>query len=367
MTTSAEPATEDSQQTPDTPVTGEEGIEALPAGIPEAPAEPVAVEDDVTGDEEAANGAYADDASLEAALDAYQTGLTDDLVEEEDDTEPTEESAPAVAAAPAPDAEANGQGGGGASAGEMRLILASLEEAALRGDDLTAKIDGVAADVGIVTDQLTRISCKYEMVSAEIESLLADNNSKSVLSKMFLLISSVAVAALAAFQVYTFAGLVSTQRQLNVSGRSVVENVAGLSKKMAEYDKNLTKALDASSLQAPARHAAEAAALSAENGGRKEAANAVVSVQERVNRLRNGLAERRLIRKETGDWFVFNNKKAEECIVDAEVIDLLNNAYRKSGRPLTTSTPPPPHNSLCLLKPDGKGGTEVVMTKDFVQ
>ena len=90
-----------------------------------------------------------------------------------------------------------------------------------------------------------------------------------------------------------------------------------------------------------------------------------LSVLERLNKLRNGLPEKRLIRKETGDWFVYN-KKSQECISDVEVIEALNQAYRKIGRQLEPNIPMPAHNALCILKPNGKGGTDVVMTKEFL-
>jgi hypothetical protein len=84
-----------------------------------------------------------------------------------------------------------------------------------------------------------------------------------------------------------------------------------------------------------------------------------------LNKLRNGLAEKKLIRKENGDWFVYG-KKSEENITDVEVIKALNLAYEKIGRSLIPPVPLPAHNALCILKADGKGGTQIVMTKDFL-
>jgi hypothetical protein len=366
MTTKSETSTEASQQTTKGLVSPEaDGESSSAASIDQSldrEDSPVTEGNDPVDTSDAADGAESeveDDAGL------LPDGLAGDA---ENDAAPAGEPSPEDTAASSPGTEAIGREAAGAGAGEMRLILASLEEAVARAGDSGAKIDGIAADLGVVTEQLNSIFCKNEMVSSEIESLRADNHSKSVLSKTFLLIASVAVVALVVFQVYTFTELVSTQRQLNQSGRTVLENVAALNKKMAEYDKNLTKALEASAPKEPARQAApETVSVPSEKDGHNEAARTAIPVQERVNRLRNGLPERRLIRKETGDWFVLNNKKAEECIVDGGVIEVLNCAFRKSGRPLTTSLTAPPHNALCVLKPDGKGGTEVVMTKDFVQ
>jgi len=88
-----------------------------------------------------------------------------------------------------------------------------------------------------------------------------------------------------------------------------------------------------------------------------------------LNKLRNGLPEKKLFRNETGDWFTYNNNKKNnhESISDIEIIKALNEAYIKIGRTITPGIPLPPVKALCLLKPDGKGGTQIIMTKEFVQ
>jgi hypothetical protein len=154
-----------------------------------------------------------------------------------------------------------------------------------------------------------------------------------------------------------------------------------LNKKMADYDKHLTKAMELPTPeqtplnhvapnqtpldQVPPHHTGTEITVPAGHENREVPTIAVTPVFEKLNKMRDGLAEKKLIRKESGDWFVYN-KKGSESIADVEVIKALNEAYRKIGRSTTTNVPMPPHNALCLLKPDGKGGTLIIMTKEFV-
>jgi hypothetical protein len=356
-------ATEEKEQLPhpgdDLPGSDTDGSSETQVNVPSQ--ETAAVSENVAAED---GKHYAGEETAETAEEV--AGLLSDALSHalQDDTALTEEVSADDAAA-APEAASNHEAAA-ANAAQTGLILAALKEATDRVDDYALKIDGIAADVSQVTDQLNQITYKYEQVSSEIESLLADNNSKSILSKTFLLISTLAVVALVSFQIYTFTELVSAKRQLNLSGRSVVENLTTLNKKMAEYDKNLTKALESPPPKEPAKQAIAETTTVNEKDGPMEVAPAASLVQEKINRLRNGLPEKRLIRKETGDWFIVNNKKNGECITDSEVIEALNNAYQKAGRSLKTKIPLPSHNSLCILKPDGKGGTEIVITKEFV-
>jgi hypothetical protein len=251
---------------------------------------------------------------------------------------------------------------------ELKLILESLKDSSANTQNISSKIDTLSNDTDRLAKQVNGISINSELLAAEMESFTSSSNTKNVLSKSFLIISSTALALLIMFQIYMFASQVKTQRLLNVTGLSVLQNISGLNKKMAAYDNHLTKALESQTQQ---EHAKPNPAAAEKNGhetlGNKEVASAnVTPVLEKLNRLRNGLPERKLIRKETGDWFVYNNNKSEESISDLEVIEVLNQAYRRIGRSLTTKVPMPSNNALCILKPDGKGATEVVMTKEFV-
>ncbi len=250
---------------------------------------------------------------------------------------------------------------------EIESILASLQDSLAHTHYISSRIDAVSNDTERLIKEVNGISFKYEQLTAEMESISSGANSKNMFSKAFLAISSVVLASLVIFQIYMFFSLINIQRLQNAAGSSVLENISSLNKKMADYDKNLTKALEKPAQQ---EHALPnpAAAEKTDNDahGNKEAGSAnATPVLERLNKLRNGLPEKKLIRKETGDWFVYN-KKIQECISDVEIIEVLNQAYRKIGRQLTPTIPMPAFNALCILKPNGKGGTDVVMTKEFL-
>ncbi len=250
---------------------------------------------------------------------------------------------------------------------ELKNTLESMQNSLANILPIPSKIDALSNNTDGLVKQLNGLSLNYELLSAEMETISSDAHSKSVLSKTFLIISSVIIFLLVIFQIYMFTSLINTERLQNVAGSAVLENITSLNKKMAAYDKNLTKALESPPQQEHTQqHPAVAENGSHETPANKEAAPAnVTPVLEKLNKLRNGLPEKKLIRKETGDWFVYS-KKSEECISDVEVIESLNQAYRKIGRSTSPGIPMPAHNALCILKPDGKGGTQVVMTKDFL-
>jgi len=250
---------------------------------------------------------------------------------------------------------------------ELKVISESLQNSLEHIQSVSSKIDAVSNDTDSLKNQVGNISSICELLTSEMESVSSGANTKSILSKTFLTISSLIVLLLVVFQVYMFVSLVKIQRLQNVTGSSVLESVSVLSKKMADYDNNLTKALATPAQQNHAQaNVASMGPAGHDIPGNNEIASAnTVPALEKLNKLRNGLQEKKLIRKETGDWFVYN-KKTEECISDVEVIGALNEAYKKIGRSLTTTIPMPSHKALCILKPDGKGGTEVVMAKDFL-
>jgi hypothetical protein len=248
---------------------------------------------------------------------------------------------------------------------DIIVVQEGLRDSIAHCQYISTKVDAVSNDTENLLQQVKAISVNSELLTAELELISSGDSTKKTLSKSFLVISSTIVALLAISQVYIFISLVKVERIQLVTGSAVMRNISGLNKKMVVYDNNLTKALENQPKQEhtqPTSAVVEKAV--SETHGIKEAAP-VTSVYEKMNKLRNGLLEKKLIRKETGDWFVYN-KKNDECISDIEVIEVLNQAYRKIGRSISSDVPMPSHNALCILKPDGKGGTEVVMTKTFV-
>lgn len=251
---------------------------------------------------------------------------------------------------------------------DLKFVLESMQDSLDNTKYISSKLDAVSSDTDNLVKQVNNVSNICQILTAEIESISSGTHTKSILSKSFLTISSAIVALLVIFQIYMFSSLVKVQRMQNLTGSSVLQNISGLNKKMVAYDNNLTKAIESS---AQKEHAQPHPAITENAGGQAHENGAVnqtnaAPVIEKLNKLRNGLTEKQLIRKETGDWFVLN-KKSEEIISDVDIINALNQAYKEIGRTLTPRIPMPAHKALCVLKPDGKGGTEVVMSKTFVQ
>lgn len=252
---------------------------------------------------------------------------------------------------------------------ELKTVLETVHTFQDSSEQILAKVDSIAAESASVSGKINEIALNHELISSELESLVSGAGSRNVLSKAFMVCICTVMVALAGFQIYTFMSLVQTDNLYTASGTKLVENLNGLNKKMAEYNANLSKAVAAPDPHAttPAQHAAAPEASGHEAAPQHSAeAPAAMPLSEKLNRLRNGAVEKKLVRKETGDWFVYT-KKIDECIADVEIISALNQAYKRLGRPLPTSEKMPSHNSLCILKPDGKGGTEIVMTQNFVQ
>lgn len=250
---------------------------------------------------------------------------------------------------------------------ELKEILTTMQESLVTTQNISTKIDTLYSDAECIIKQLNNVSDNGYLLTAEVQALHSGTSDKGTLSKTFLTISSIVLALLVGFQFYLFNSLTKTERLQNAVSLSTTENISRLDKKMASYDKFLTKPLENTDQQAHVQpplagadkvnHTTEV--VKEDNSGK------TIPVQEKLNRLRNGLPERKLIRKETGDWFIYN-KKAEEFVSDVDVIDSLNQAYRRIGRSLVTNIPMPACKALCILKPDGKGGTQIVMTKDFL-
>ena len=268
---------------------------------------------------------------------------------------------------------------------EMQKVLNILNESLADTHYISAKIDTVSNDSERLTTQINSISVNYELLAAELEIISSNTSGKKTLSKTVLAIAILLLTTLVLFQVYMFVTLITIQREQNTAGSAVLTNITTLNKKLADYDKNLTKALQQQVHQEEQPHpappsgekgdehgahapSAAPAATGGEHGAHPTVAAAaapVIPLAEKLNRLRNGQPEKQLVRKESGDWFIYS-KKSEECVADPEVIEALNAAYRRIGRSLSPKVPLPAHKALCLLKPDGKGGSQIIMTKDFL-
>lgn len=233
--------------------------------------------------------------------------------------------------------------------------------------DTARRIDVLSSDTANLSTQIAGISGMCGMLIQEDDSTASGVGTKNFLSKSVLFSAVFILILLVAFQVYTYVSLIKIQRLQNVTGSSLLGNFSSLTTKLADFDKKMALALEKPVQQEHAQHnpaVTETPGTEAHVPGDVEPV-LVTPVAEKLNKLRNGLPEKKLIRKETGDWFIYN-KKGSESIADVEVIKTLNEAYTKIGRAMKTKIPLPAHNAVCLLKPDGKGGTLVVMTGEFI-
>jgi hypothetical protein len=251
-----------------------------------------------------------------------------------------------------------------AFAERLQLMQEALQDLLADTRHISTQLDAASGVTDSLIKQVNSLSINYEVLVTGMGSHSSDASAKQMLSKTFLTLASLVVTILAVCQIYMFVSMSKIQRLQNEAGSVVMGNISGLNKKMASYDQNLTKALGKPEHVAQNQAIVEKPGADAHGNNEVGAVN-LASVSEKLNKLRNGLPEKRLIRKETGDWFVYS-KKTDECVSDIEIIEALNQAYKKIGRTISPTLPMPVHNSLCILKPDGKGGTEIVMTKEFL-
>lgn len=217
-----------------------------------------------------------------------------------------------------------------------------LEYIANTSFDLSEKVSELSKSVAILTAQLQKVSEETERTVNWSES----TKLVSPLSKTFLILAIVTLLALLGGTGYLAVNQIQLQQRQDKASHLVTQAVETLSKRQAEFDKQF-----ATLVGSEIKHEREAIA--------KE------SIQSKLNHLRGGAAEQRLLRKSSGDWLLPKGK-TEELITDQDLIELLNQLFEKSGRSLAAHPSLPPHKVVTILKPNGKGGTELVVTKETV-
>lgn len=208
---------------------------------------------------------------------------------------------------------------------------------------LTEKLADLSTSVGALSLQLEKVSDETERMVA----WSASTKITSALSRTFLVLASIALVALLGGMGYLGFNHLQLQQRQDAVSRLVAQSVEAQSKRQAEFDKQFATLVGAEIKQ-------ERELISKE------------SVQSKLNRIRNGAAEVRLLRRHTGDWLLPRGK-VEEQLTDHDLIEHLNQLFEKSGKSLTTPPSIPPHKVVTLLKPNGKGGTELQVTKEVMQ
>ncbi|CAH2032137.1 hypothetical protein [Trichlorobacter ammonificans] len=221
-----------------------------------------------------------------------------------------------------------------------------------KADDLMALLAEMTRSQQAMAEEaaksVTELSLIVQKVADDTEQTagqLRTARVTSALSPWFLVLSLLALVLLLAGMGYLAMQQKRLQERQDKVSFIATEAAEIQEKKLAAFDKRFAEL------------------LGAEIKGVREAVGRE-SVKSKLNRLRNGATEQRIIRKSSGDW-VLPGKK-EELVTDQETIEALNQAFEKSGRQLVTPPSIPPHSVLSILKPDGKGGTELVVTRDAV-
>ena len=217
-----------------------------------------------------------------------------------------------------------------------------LEYIASTTFDVSEKVAELSKAVAILTAQLQKVSEETERTVAWSES----TKITSALSRTFLVLSSVVLVALLGGMGYLALNQMQLQQRQDKVSHLATQAVEAQNKRQAEFDKQF------------------ATLVGSELKHERETINKE-SIQSKLNHLRGGAAEQRLLRKSNGDWLI-PKAKTEEQITDQDLIELLNQLFEKSGRSLTTHPSLPPHKVVTILKPNGKGGTDLQVTKETV-
>jgi len=329
----------------------------------EAVAEEAVAEEAVAGEAVAEETVAVDEEAVDE--EAADEAVIAEIAEEEVAEEETEIPAPGpephdLPATPIIDGRGQTTADQPAVSEDLKKILDALQESLVNSNQqLSAKLDAVSDDTAALMKRVDSISAMYEQLTADLEYSSSAAKAKSFLSKTFMAVSSIAIALLAIFQVYMYPSFMKNQHNQNTAVSSVLQNMSSLDKKMAGYDKNLTKALEKPVQQAPAAPPAEKAVPEAKVNTGATPVN-VTSLPEKLNKCRNGLSVQKLIRNEKGDWFVAN-KKGDGYITDVEVIEALDRAYKRYYGAQWPNIPLEVSKRPCFLVPDGRGGTEIAM------
>jgi len=217
-----------------------------------------------------------------------------------------------------------------------------LEYIATTSFDLSEKVAELSKSVAVLSVQLQKVSEETEQTVA----WSASTKLVRPLSKTFLMLSIVVLVALLGGMGYLAVNQMQLQQRQDKLTSVTMHSVEAQEKRMAAFDQHF------------------ADLVGTEIKHERETINKE-SIQSKLNHLRGGAAEQRLLRKSNGDWLITKGK-TEELITDHDLIEQLNQMFEKSGRSLTTHPSLPPHKVVSILKPNGKGGTDLMVTKETV-
>ncbi len=230
-----------------------------------------------------------------------------------------------------------------------QALLAASQEQLTKLEYLTTTLFTMNERMSELSKGVAALSQELHKVSEETEQTVAmfgKAKVTSALSRWFLLTAIVLLLALLAGLSYLAVNQLQLQQRQDKLSLIATNAVEAQEKRMAAFDKHFADLIGSGIKSELEAHNREAG-------------------MGKLNRLRNGAAELRLLRKSTGDWLL-PSAKHEELITDPDIVEALNQGFEKSGRTLLTPANTPPHKVVTLLKPDGKGGTAVVVTRETV-
>ncbi|MDY0302087.1 MAG: hypothetical protein RBQ99_10955 [Trichlorobacter sp.] len=224
------------------------------------------------------------------------------------------------------------------------LLHTNYEKTEQLANDVIA-LSGLTQETAVAVGEL---SLRTQKISDDIEQS-ADNLRASrlsnIISPVFLAISLVVLLILLISSFILASHHKRLQERLDKVSQMAISAVEQQNQKMAAFDANFEEQL----------------------GNQIKTVRDTVgkdSSRSKLNRLRQGNQERKLVRSSNGDWLLSGTK--QELVTDQETIDALNAAFERSGRPLVPPKGMPPHSVATYLKADGRGGTELVVTKEAV-
>lgn len=230
-----------------------------------------------------------------------------------------------------------------------QALLEASQEQLTKLEYLTTTLFDVNERVSELSKVVAALSLELHKISDETEqtvTMFGKAKVNSALSRWFLVIAIVLLLALLAGLSYLAVNQLQLQQRQDKLSLVATSAVESQEKQLTAFEKHFADMIG-SGIKS------ELEAHNKETGMGK------------LNHLRNGAAEQRLLRKSNGDWLL-PSAKHEELITDPDTIEALNQGFEKSGRSLLTPVNTPPHKVVTLLKPDGKGGTAVVVTRETV-
>jgi cell division protein FtsL len=324
----------------DATLTPEQDLESIQPADGDGVSEPVS---DIDGERSEADPVVDDQAPVSCAEEAG--AVCDEAGEiEQKQVDEVTALAPAEASAGAPDRTAEIL-----DTLSRHQVAWDAEQAASRekSDQLLRDVSDLAGKVALLSTTTAAMTVTLQKMAGETEQLTnwsEDVRAAGSMSKLFHILMILALVLLLVGMSYLAVRQYQANQHLNTAETTIAAAIKTQQQQIANYDKHFANLVGVEITK-------------------EREASFKSSVQERINRLRNGVAEQQLYRKNNGDWFAVIGKN-EIALSDPDVLEELNQAFVKSGRPLKTPYLVPPHKVVVVLRANGKGGTDIVITKE---